>query len=119
MWRSWRCHTHLTRSGAPFIRARRRPVRAYFSNGLSCPAKAGHPAITTLRTIRAIAITGSPAFAGDDGCGLRRQRSARRRVRFLKHPGHRGVGIELLQSGIDLAGEHADAMHGVVVFEEA
>src|SRR5690242_7528705 len=42
-----------------------------------------------------------------------------RRRRLLGDAGDGGVGIKLLQPRIDLAREHADAVDGVVMFEEA
>src|SRR5258706_14177362 len=45
--------------------------------------------------------------------------SVRSHVRFFHHPRNRGVGIELLEPWIDLTGEHADAVHGVVMFQES
>ena len=38
---------------------------------------------------------------------------------YLRRAGRQNIGIELLKPRIDFTSEHADAVHGVVVLEEA
>src|ERR1700685_4593334 len=45
--------------------------------------------------------------------------SARSRTQFFHGPGNNSVRIDLLKPRVDLAGEHADAVHGFVVFEKS
>src|SRR5574338_512789 len=61
---TWTCRRRPRRYGKPAS------GRWESSPQVSCPAKAGHPVHTSRAT-----ITGSPAFAGDDGTDLLRLRN--------------------------------------------
>src|SRR6202035_5278042 len=66
---------------------------------LSYPAKAGYPVLRDLALQRTLPVTGSPAFAGDDGLTCVSLRASATPSRSSKHVCARG---RIALSGVDL-----------------